>query len=124
MKYVYELIKDGQVIYVGETKNPAIRLYQHTKKVGGKFYGQDLDINVVAGPMSARKALDLEGELKQKYGLEWGERHTRPHQRKLTADQVNHIRKEIMSAKEYAKLYNIAFTTIRSIQRYKTYKEV
>ena len=71
MKYVYELIKDGKVIDVGETIRPKIRLKEHTRSKVGKYYGQhDIELRVVAGPMPRPEALALEAELKTKYGFE------------------------------------------------------
>lgn len=71
MKYVYELIKDGKVIDVGETIRPKIRLREHTRYKRGKYYGQhDIELKVVAGPIPRPDALALEAELKTKYGFE------------------------------------------------------
>jgi len=51
MYYVYQLIENGKVIYIGETMYPKQRLYDHTKrkpKAGhGKFYGLDLEIEII-----------------------------------------------------------------------------
>ena len=79
MKYVYELRRNNTVVYVGESKNPKLRYNQHVKwkpsPGNGMFYKQfDLELVVVAGPMSIRHARDLEYSLKESYGMEVGER--------------------------------------------------
>lgn len=76
MKFVYEL-RDGEnnVVYVGQTADPKRRLHSHTKSTSkssgmGKFYGRtDITMDVVAGPISKREALDLEHELQIQHGL-------------------------------------------------------
>jgi predicted GIY-YIG superfamily endonuclease len=82
--YVYELINlMGTIEYVGETYRPNFRMYCHTKvkpsttgkNREGKFYGrQDLIMNIVAEFDNRTDALALEGELKVRYGMYWGER--------------------------------------------------
>ena len=79
MKYVYEIRENGIPIYVGESKNPQKRFRQHTiwqpSPGNGTFYGRrDLELAIVAGPISVREARDLEDELKIKYGMPLGER--------------------------------------------------
>ena len=70
MKYVYELRHNNKVVWVGETKHPDIRLYQHTKKSNGKFFGQQLTIEVVASFDTKKEAWNYQIELQKKYGLE------------------------------------------------------
>ena len=79
MKYVYELRRKNTTIYVGESKNPKLRYNQHVRwkpsPGNGMFYKQfDLELVIVAGPLSIRKARDLEYSLKESYGMEVGER--------------------------------------------------
>ena len=84
-KYVYELINFmGTVEYVGETKNPNKRFYQHTKlkftgvSGNGKFYGrQDLVINVVKEFNDTKSCFRYETELKLYHGLVPSEHLTR-----------------------------------------------
>ena len=78
MKYVYELHRDYIPVYVGESKHPELRYRQHIYHQPspgiGMFYGQtDLDLVIVAGPISNREARDLEYKLKRQYGMEVGE---------------------------------------------------
>ena len=78
--YVYELINlYGTIEDVGESSEPKIRLYNHTKRKRvsgskhghGKYYGrQDLIMNIVAEFDNRSDALKLETELKISYGLE------------------------------------------------------
>lgn len=81
--YVYELINTmGTVEYVGETKQPKRRMYDHTQikpiyKSGafGTFYGrQDLIMNIVTSFADRKEARELEGKLKLMHGLEWTEK--------------------------------------------------
>lgn len=81
MHFVYELINFmGTVEYVGETKNPKKRMYQHTtwkphpSHKNGKFYGrQDLIMNIVHEFTNRKDAVKLEGELKIIYDITWSE---------------------------------------------------
>jgi len=42
MRYVYALVNSiGQVEYIGETKDPKWRHYDHTKRKTHAFYGRD-----------------------------------------------------------------------------------
>jgi predicted GIY-YIG superfamily endonuclease len=79
---VYELINSvGTIEWVGETSRTLeTRFKEHTKKKpyngqrNGKFYGRlDLIINFVAEFNNRTEALELEGNLKREYGLEWTE---------------------------------------------------
>ena len=49
MRYVYVLVNEsGQVEYVGETKSTRWRLYDHTRRSRGRFYGRtDLTLEVL-----------------------------------------------------------------------------
>lgn len=79
---VYEIFDcEGNVIYVGSSKNPKKRFYQHTKtppsetKSGhGYFYGrEDLDFRIVeSGFQSLSDAMVFEKELHYTHGLDWG----------------------------------------------------
>jgi predicted GIY-YIG superfamily endonuclease len=84
MYQVYELLNlHGTVEYVGVTKNPKRRMYQHTKtkphgKTGGRFYGrQDLIMNIVKQFDNIKEANLFEGELKLFWGLPWTENENR-----------------------------------------------
>ena len=79
---VYELINlYGTVEYVGETTNPKMRMYQHTKVSpgadtgAGKFYKRsDLIMHIVSEFEDRLEALAFEGQLKKDHGFEWTER--------------------------------------------------
>jgi len=78
--YVYELINlMGSVEYVGRTKNPKNRLYQHTKFKPSKtnkglFYGrQDIIMNIVKEFDNVTEASQLEGKLKLSYDMRYSE---------------------------------------------------
>jgi predicted GIY-YIG superfamily endonuclease len=81
MHYVYRLLDQlGDTKYVGYTKYPNTRLQQHTKELPdntgfrGKFYGQDLSIEILGTFNTKAEALVYEGEMKHQYGFDWTER--------------------------------------------------
>ena len=138
-KYVYELHKNAIPIYVGESKHPQLRYRQHIYHAPapgvGMFYGQtDLELVIVAGPISTREARDLEDELKIKYGMTLGERIGKPklpvkpkiykYRKKLTEDQMAEIRDKYkwwdITLDKLAKEYEVSSKTIhRAITQYK-----
>jgi predicted GIY-YIG superfamily endonuclease len=73
--YVYELYNlVGTVEHVGESINPIIRFYDHTKRKPiaghGYFYNrQDIQMNIVKEFDNRREALDCQYELQEHYGL-------------------------------------------------------
>lgn len=70
IKYVYELIDlYGNVVYVGETKNPKLRLRQHTGRRSSRFYGHQLTLNVVGRYSNKGEAFKVQCELQKEYGL-------------------------------------------------------
>ena len=75
--FVYKLLNSqGEVEYVGESKNPQKRLYHHTKfkprpnQSYGKFYGRtDLSVVVCSEHDSKSKAFFAQNELQKQYGF-------------------------------------------------------
>jgi len=75
--YVYEILnQNDEVEYVGETIDPERRWGQHTTRLKSKFYLRKYDcrMNIVAEFTNRKAALELEGKLKQQYGLKWEEK--------------------------------------------------
>ena len=71
MNYVYEIYDNyGSVVWVGETIRPNVRLYEHTKKTSGKFYGQNVMMHIVAEFATKQEAFDYQCDLQEEYGLE------------------------------------------------------
>lgn len=76
MWYVYQLInKEGTVIYIGETRDPRQRLYDHTRRKPkhsghGKFYGQELEIEVIAEFDNKKEAWYRQVEEQKKFGFQ------------------------------------------------------
>ena len=68
MKYVYELRHNNKVVWVGESKRPKGRLWQHTSK-NGKFTGLDIDMSIVAEFETREEAYRHQCELQEEYGL-------------------------------------------------------
>ena len=138
-KYVYELHRNATPIYVGESKHPQLRYRQHIYHAPapgcGMFYGQtDLELVIVAGPMSNRDARDLEDKLKTNYSMVIGERIGKPklppkpkiytYRKKLTEDQMVEIRQKYkwwdVTLDILAKEYGVSSKTIhRAITQYK-----
>jgi predicted GIY-YIG superfamily endonuclease len=134
MKYVYELHRSGIPVYVGESKNPKSRyrthIYHKPRPGIGMFYGQtDLELVIVAGPMTIREARDLEYKLKEEYGMIVGEkigRHRKPKppkvykRRKLVSEEDMIEIKNKYEYRDYplvklGKEYNVSAKTIHRI---------
>ena len=71
MTHVYELYDMyGNVVHVGETsRNPIIRLKEHTKRQDGKFFGQQITQIIVAEFPTKKEAFDYQCFLQEEYGL-------------------------------------------------------
>lgn len=71
MRYVYALINGvGQVEYVGETKSTRWRLYDHTKRKRGKFYGRtDITLKVLSEHSDRYESYRVQCEWQQLFGL-------------------------------------------------------
>ena len=69
-KHVYKLLDGTQVVYIGETSRPEKRLLEHTKRRDGKFYNQNITMEIVASGLTRKEALNLEKDLKLEYGFE------------------------------------------------------
>lgn len=134
MKYVYELRRNNIAVYVGESKNPTLRFNQHTKwkptPGNGMFYGQkDLELVIIAGPLSIRDARDLEYSLKESYGMEVGERiavkpapkkpKVKKYRRILSPEEIEEVKRKYIRVKYglriLAKEYNVGQKTIHRI---------
>lgn len=63
-RYVYEIVKDGVVIYVGITTNPERRFKEHCEN---KKLDSTHSIRLVCGPIPAQEAQLIEKELIKKY---------------------------------------------------------
>ena len=138
MKHVY-VLKDqhGEVVYVGETKQPNYRFKQHTRypkcdrNSNGKFYGQNLTMEIVKSFVDPKDALAYEAKLKRQYGFEVTERKWIPYgpkkTRKLTIEQAREIRAKYIPRKYtqdmLAKEYGVSRIIIVGILNNKTYKE-
>lgn len=71
--YVYELYDElGSLWWVGMTLNPKQRLRQHTC-INGKFYGWDMEMEIVKEFTDKKEAEAFEGQRKQYWGMEWTE---------------------------------------------------
>lgn len=75
MYYVYQLIENGRVIYVGETQNPKQRLYDHTRRKPnhsghGLFYGKDLEIEIIECYASKKEAWHRQVKEQKKFGFQ------------------------------------------------------
>ena len=68
-KHVYKLLDGTEVVYIGETFYPERRLKEHMSP-SGKFYGQKVTMEIVAGGLTQKEALDLEKDLKLSHGFE------------------------------------------------------
>ncbi len=80
MEYVYDLVdSDGQIVYVGQSKDPQRRLYEHTNRHDGQFKGrEDLSLNIISRHRLREKALEAEGKRKLSLGFEWTEKIANP----------------------------------------------
>lgn len=70
--FVYELVNlMGTIEYVGETANPELRFFHHTKSRNGKFKDrQDLIMNIVAEFDNRKDAYAHQCKLQNQYGWE------------------------------------------------------
>ncbi len=73
--YVYTLTDEsGDVVYVGETKNPKQRLYDHTRRKPapghGLFYGKHLQLELVGQFLTKKEAWWFQVKLQTLLGLE------------------------------------------------------
>ena len=72
----YQLInKEGQVIYIGETRDPRQRLYDHTRrkpkcKGHGMFYGKDLEIEIIECYATKKEAWHRQVKEQKKFGFQ------------------------------------------------------
>lgn len=123
MHTVYELRDNGKVVNVGQTKRDLQeRLYEHTCKRQGKFYGQrHLTIHAIC-ELPKRDALTLEAQLKLKYNIPLTEAGS--HRRKLNREQVLDIRTKRIKGQDFAKLYNVTNAVISGIQHNKLYVNI
>lgn len=46
MRYVYALKENNQIIYIGETGVPSLRIKQHTRP-SGKFHDKDVEMEIL-----------------------------------------------------------------------------
>ena len=93
MYVVYQLVNgNGKVEYVGHTKNPKTRLYNHVDK-NGKFAGRtDLRLEVIkSGFKKKSQAFDYECKLQKELGwetdLEKSSRYLREAQKMFTEEK-------------------------------------
>lgn len=72
MRYVYVLVNEsGQVEYVGETKSTRWRLYDHTRRPRGRFYGRtDLTLKVLSCHVDRTVSYRRQCEWQELFGLE------------------------------------------------------
>ena len=70
--YVYEIYNSlGTIEYIGETNNPHIRFYHHTKRERGTFYGRTDIVMYVAAEFDNKKdAFDYQCQLQKESGLQ------------------------------------------------------
>ena len=69
MTYVYKIEENNEVVYIGETIHPDVRVYEHTQKRSGKFYKKDITFEVIAVFETKRQAYKYQIELQEQYGL-------------------------------------------------------
>ena len=71
MRYVYQLINgSGEVLYIGETKSTRWRLYDHTKRKRGRFYGRtDITLHVISEHESRFESYQEQCRLQKHFGL-------------------------------------------------------
>ena len=121
--YVYELYDlNGSIVYVGDTITPERRLRQHTKHKGGKFYGQNVFMNIVAEFETRPESYNHQCKLQKEYNL--------PTDRDNSGIQPNtqticppNIVEEIQSKystgnytmRKLANEYNISYSTVNRI---------
>jgi hypothetical protein len=111
--YVYELYNSaGTVEYVGETINPTLRFYRHTKlkpinRFGrknygtGKFYGrQDIFMQVTKEFNTKQKAFNFQCMLQAWYGLETDREIQLRNGKNVQAEETPIISTNIKTGKE------------------------
>ena len=71
MRYVYKLINgSGEVLYIGETKSTRWRLYDHTKRKRGRFYGRtDIKLEVISEHLDRYESYKVQCEWQRHFGL-------------------------------------------------------
>ena len=129
MHHVYQLLDaTGDVVYVGKSKSPKARFWNHIKRRpqpnkpwDGKFYGRtDLALQVVASFETEEEALLEEGRIKTLQGMAWTEKTGR-NKRLLTFEQAEEIREKYEKGghthRGLAKEYNVSKGTISCIIR-------
>tara|TARA_R110000803_G_C11707769_1_gene286456 strand:- start:40 stop:462 length:423 start_codon:yes stop_codon:yes gene_type:complete len=137
MIYVYELRNSTEVVeYVGVSKNPNNRLYDHTiskpslTSGHGKFYGRtDLTVHSVSQWPTRKIAMKEEKRVKISYGMVWGEglggTASCKNMRVLTKDIAEEIRSKyipkIYHMRMLAEEYNVSKTTVQRILENLTY---
>lgn len=72
MRYVYALMNgDNQVEYIGETKSPKWRLYDHTRRTRGRFYGRtDMQIKIISAHQTRFESYRMQCHLQELFGIE------------------------------------------------------
>ena len=121
--YVYEIRdNDGIVLYVGKTKNPRQRLYQHVKiepksKGNGTFYKRsDVSLHVIDKFLNSTDAITFETELKIKYGFEVTERQNFKNYYLKTKDKRDKREKDVLKLyKEGHSANEISLMTLNKI---------
>tara|TARA_R110001632_G_C11069260_1_gene387086 strand:+ start:95 stop:514 length:420 start_codon:yes stop_codon:yes gene_type:complete len=138
MYTVYELRTIlGKLEYFGYSKNINAkwgRLYQHTKKKQGLFYGrEDLVLNELKTFATRKEAGQEEGRLKLLHGMEWTEKEVGRRNgltggiknRKITMEEAIEIRSKYIPRKnsyvKLAKEYNISKSSIVRITKNMSY---
>lgn len=124
MHYIYILKEDDQIIYVGHTNNPQIRLYQHTKSIpnykngNGMFYNRFVTMEIVLECEDRRSAFKEEKRLKDLYGFEYTEGHNakiREYADQIRNDFANLNGSRMQFYKDQANIYKVGVRTIRNI---------
>ena len=128
--YVYEIRNSkNEVLYVGKTKRPRQRLYQHVKTKpnslgNGTFYqNTDVSLYVVAKFKTSEEAFDYEEQLKIKYGFETTERNKRESvwftmdskTREQRDIQIHALRNQGLTFIEIGKRLNVSSSTVSNV---------
>lgn len=81
MRYVYALMdSNGNVVYVGETKSTRWRLYDHTRRKRGKFYGRtDIRLHVLSAHETRSESYWAQCHLQKVFGLRSEDEMSREH---------------------------------------------
>jgi predicted GIY-YIG superfamily endonuclease len=71
MRYVYALVDEYRnVLYIGETKDPKWRLYDHTRRTRGRFYGRtDVTLHVISCHLTRKESYQAQCQLQEVFGL-------------------------------------------------------